>query len=684
MSKAISNVNVVFGATTQKLTAELRRANSRLTKFEKQSVKIAGAIGLAFGARAVVQGLKDGVMKIAEFQAEMSKVKAISGATNQEFEKLKDNALEMGRSTKFTAQQVASLQVEFSKLGFSSQEIVNSTEATLALATATGEDLATAATVAGSTLRAFQLDAREMGRVTDVMGSSFTSSALDLSKFAESMKYAAPVAKSAGISIEFTTAMLSALADAGISGSMAGTSLRRIMNEMAKTGKPTAEAFAEVASKGITLEGAMDEVGRTAQTALTVLGANVTKVNELAGAYENAEGAAANMAAIVEDNLLGDLTKLESAWDGQIQKGGWVADIFREIAQAGTVMLGGGDDAVTEMLKRIKGESDIANLKGIRGEFDALLAVAGRAGDLELVSRLNSSLNEIEGRLKTLKQGFTGAEMPKTEEPKWIADQLKEQTAAQLAQNEVEQKGAEERAKNYAKWKEGQDEIAERMDAIQELEELQAEGRKSAADEIIKLNEELIQSYDDLFGKMRESPISEPDFLPDDDDNTKGEEMAEMLRKQHEEEDRLNAQRVESATRAGQQIANVMTMEATERKKAIGEMLKANAAMIISDLIKSAVASFPPPFNIIAAGVAAAAGGALLNKIPALAEGGIVTGPTLAMIGEGKHPEAVVPLPNGIGGLGGGAEVNINLEGFVKGSDLHFLVNKHEGRIAGT
>lgn len=250
------------------------------------------------------------------FEQEMSKVQAVSGATGEEFQALSDNAKELGASTMFSAREVASLQTEFAKLGFSAKEITKVTGATLALAQASGTDLARAAEVAGSTLRAFGLDASETNVVTDVMAKSFSTSALDMETFAESMKYVAPVAKSAGMSIQETSAMLAVMADAGIKGSQAGTSLRRIISEIGATGKPTAEALKELAAQGIGLADAKDEVGRSAQSALLVLAGGVDRIAPLTEEYKNAGGAAQEMADIMGNTAFGASKRLESAMEG--------------------------------------------------------------------------------------------------------------------------------------------------------------------------------------------------------------------------------------------------------------------------------------------------------------------------------------------------------------------------------
>jgi len=250
------------------------------------------------------------------FEQEMSKVQAVSGATAEEFKALSDNAKELGASTMFSAREVASLQTEFAKLGFTATEITKVTESTLALAQASGSDLARAAEVAGSTLRAFGLDASETGRVTDVMAASFSSSALDMETFAESMKFVAPVAKSAGMSIEETSAMLQIMSNAGIKGSQAGTALRRIISEIGASGKPTAEALKDLAAQGLNLADAKDEVGRHAQSALLVLAEGVDKIKPLTTELEHSGGAAQQMADIMGNTAFGAGKRLESAMEG--------------------------------------------------------------------------------------------------------------------------------------------------------------------------------------------------------------------------------------------------------------------------------------------------------------------------------------------------------------------------------
>lgn len=274
---------------------------------------------VSFVSRTFRKVFRGAIDTIVDFNSAMADTKAITGATGKEFKKLSDSAKELGRSTKFTAVEVAKLQKEFSKLGFTTKEILNVSEATLDLAAATGTDLARAAEVAGITLRQFGIETKETKRVVDVMTKSFTSSALDMEKFAEAMKLAGPAARASNISLERTTAMLGLLADAGISGTMAGTALRTLMLRLGAGAGTLTEKIKKLQEKGLDLAGATEEVQRRAATALIVLANGVDTIDGFTDALENAGGTAEEMADIQLDTLRGAVTILNSAWDGLIQ-----------------------------------------------------------------------------------------------------------------------------------------------------------------------------------------------------------------------------------------------------------------------------------------------------------------------------------------------------------------------------
>lgn len=305
---------VLIDAKNDEFNKKLKQSENNFRGFTTSINKLGGTLGVALGGAAVFSGLKQAQGIASEFEATMSEVKAITGAVGNEFKQLEDDAKRLGASTKFTANEVGQLQVAYGRLGFTTKEIVAATSATLDLAAATGEDLAKSADVAGSTVRGFGLGAEETQRVVDVMAASFNKTALGLDNFTESMKYVAPIAAAAGASLEETTALLGVLADAGIRGSMAGTSLRKIFTDMSKDGRPLQERLKELADKGITLSDAFDEVGRTAQTSLLILANNTDKTNDLALAFTNVAGEAKKMALVMSDNLAGDVDKLTGAF----------------------------------------------------------------------------------------------------------------------------------------------------------------------------------------------------------------------------------------------------------------------------------------------------------------------------------------------------------------------------------
>jgi len=322
--------------------------------FSSLSKGLIGGLGVVGGVQAFSQVLREGFEVTRNFGLEISKVRAVTGATDAEFEKLKNNAIDLGSSTAFTASQVAELESAYAKLGFTTDEILSATEATLNLAIATDTDLQSAAEVAGTTLRAFGLDASDTVRVTDVMAKSFTSSALDIEKFRESIKLVAPIAKAAGVSIEVTTALLGKLADAGISGSIAGTSLRNLLGKLTD---PTSEltkelgfavdsseslvsAFKQLSKGNIDLAKATELTDERSKAAFLTFVEGIDSVEALASELENASGSASEMARIVGDNLDGDIKKLTSAFEGLLLKGGVLDLVFRGLVNSATLFLG--------------------------------------------------------------------------------------------------------------------------------------------------------------------------------------------------------------------------------------------------------------------------------------------------------------------------------------------------------
>jgi len=310
------NKNVQLQKQLKKAINPTQSSFMRLGKTILTSLGIFASAAIAF--RALTNVIKNGFKTSWDFEYAMSAVKAITRATGDEFESLRQSAISLGGSTKYTATEVARLQKEYAKLGFTTTEILKITKATLDLAAAAGTDLATAAVVGGATLRQFGLDATQMAHLTDVMAEAFGSSALDINKFQTSMQNAGPVANSFGDSVEQATGKLAALSDAGLDASISGTSLRNIYLELQKRGISWDQAMRMIQGSQNKATVSLELFGKRGAVAGLILAANNERTKELAEQFENADGAAKAMADTMEDNVRGSATILKSAWEGLI------------------------------------------------------------------------------------------------------------------------------------------------------------------------------------------------------------------------------------------------------------------------------------------------------------------------------------------------------------------------------
>lgn len=294
--------------------------------------KLQGAfasLGIAMGGAMVIRNVFDTVKKFDQATANLA---SVLGVSREQMKGLTDDAMKYGSTTRFTAEEVANLQTEFAKLGFTQDEIKNVTEATLNLASATGTDLAESATVVGATVRGFGLSTEQTARVTDVMSKSFSSSSLDMQKFSTAMGNVAPVAKNAGLNIEETTALLGTLTDNGIDASTAGTGLRNVFLELTKQGLTFEQAMNMIQNSTDKNATALELFGKRGATIGTVLADNTYNIETLTNALYDSAGATQIMADMQLDTLGGSLDLLTSAWDGYILKAneaGGVGDMMK-------------------------------------------------------------------------------------------------------------------------------------------------------------------------------------------------------------------------------------------------------------------------------------------------------------------------------------------------------------------
>ena len=760
----LSSINLRFFANIAPLVSGLNKAERAMDRTGKKMQAVGK--NLTMKVTAPIVGL--GAIAVNTFQGfelQMAKVRAVSGATGAEFEALSKNAKDLGASTIFSAQQVAELQTEFAKLGFTASEITQVTEATLALAQATDSDLARAAEVAGSTLRAFQMNASETGRVTDVMAKSFSTSALDMETFAESMKYVAPVAQSAGLSIEETTSMLAVMANAGIKGSQAGTSLRRIISELGAGSEPVTEKIKQLANAGIGLADAKDEVGRSAQSALLVLAGGVDQIDPTTASLQDAAGAAKAMAGIMDNTAFGAMKALQSAFEGlMISIGEIVATAFTPfvkgltsmvqginalpqplkvmavmvtalVAAAGPLIFIGGSlyrnfVVLAPILTKVGTAMRIIATQGLRAMISPIGAVVAGIAALSaaaiyvgynfeafkvtalnalkslanqgigILNKLISAFNEAAGFLgfesikTTALTQYTMEVVPAFKTIGQVANELKKDLGSLFGGDAAKTAGVSNGV------------IEQGAEVTEEATDTIVTGANAATDALSRMASVGSKSMDSMTIAMKSAKDSiEPLALGFDEITWEDYEDPPVFEKLPKGFAKMQI----AAMEMSDAISAAMNRMAVDTIVGMSEMIGAMAAgqATMADLGSFVMGVFAGllttlgqilieygagllalqmatislnPYVALAAGAALIAIGAGVKarlakaaeekaNIPAMAEGGIVTGPTLALIGEGRGPEAVIPLDKLNGFMNGGTQ-NINVTGRIQGSDI--------------
>lgn len=299
-------------------------------------------LGIAGATAATVAGLAAfGISAIkvgSTFSAQMSRVQAISGATTDELKKLNAQAIQLGADTSFSALQAAAGMENLASAGFDTAQIMSAMPGLLDLAAVSGGDVANAAEIAASALNAFGLEATEAGHVANVFARAAADTNAEALDMGEAMKYVAPVAKAMGLSLEETAASIGIMSDAGIKGSQAGTALRGALSRLAKPTKTMKDTMKELGLSFYDAEGNMLPMADTIamlqeKTAgltqeqknnalvtlfgqeslsgmLALIEAGPEKLEALTGSLIESDGAAADMAKTMKDNLKGSLDEL--------------------------------------------------------------------------------------------------------------------------------------------------------------------------------------------------------------------------------------------------------------------------------------------------------------------------------------------------------------------------------------
>tara|TARA_R110000803_G_scaffold115891_1_gene184513 strand:+ start:677 stop:2863 length:2187 start_codon:yes stop_codon:yes gene_type:complete len=708
--KSLARTTISIGANIAGLQRGLKTAGASIKRFGGQAKRIGTTFTAAFSAPIAAIGVS-AVRTFATFEAEMSKVKAVSGASAAEFAKLESEAKRLGSTTTFTASQVAGLQVEFAKLGFTASEITKVTESTLFLAQAAGTDLARAAEVAGATLRGFGMDVSETGHLTDVMAQSFSESALDMESFAEAMKYVAPVANAAGISLEETTGMLELLAGAGIKGSQAGTSLRRIISQLGATGGDVAGTIKKLASEGLNLADAKDEVGRSAQSALIVLSNTIDTLPALTEGLKNADGAAKGMADTMMDNAAGSFKELQSASEGaRIEIGDAIANnkIFQDVIDKLTGSLG----KITKYIRSMS-DAEVYNktiLAGLIAIVPILITAVGTLtiafGSLTAaMGPLSIALIGVSIAYNLIKKSISETdkvikEALANENTKESTKLLQEQLKVVEQQLEATKAWAKEQPKNVNYQRQLirlEDEKLKLKNTLSNLEAQDAAKRAIWQQDRLEYDKEQLENLKKINAAHSETVVTlgevskayqNVSLKSSDALHRLGEKFVEIQRKAESFHSTANegmkqaidltgGLAFEFSTNLGNAIAGAIINGDSFREsfvtslKAMAAQLVATIALvaILATLLVIATGGLSGlSFGSVLTGMKAVSKGAGI-AVPFLAEGGIVTGPTLAMIGEGSESEAVIPLSK-LDNMTGSNNGAVTVYGKISGQDI--------------
>ncbi|HAQ4669817.1 TPA: phage tail tape measure protein [Enterococcus faecium] len=367
------SVEALLKATDSGFVKTFKDAQDAVKTFEKNSNSMTTAVGKVMqGTGAAMTkyittpliGVGVAAAKVGgDFEAQMSRVKAISGATGDTFEQMKQQAIDLGAKTAFSAKESAAGMENLASAGFSAQEIMKAMPGLLDLAAVSGGDVALASENTATALRGFGLEASQAGHVADVFARAAADTNAEVGDMGEALKYVAPVANSMGISLEETAAAIGIMSDAGIKGSQAGTTLRGALSRLARPTKAMQDTMDNLgvsfydadgkmkplktqvellkkAFEGLTPEQQQNAlVTLYGQESLSGMMALIDKgpdsLGKLTKSLKDSDGAADDMARTMQDNMNSSIEQMFGAFESAaivIQK--ILAPSIRKVADA--------------------------------------------------------------------------------------------------------------------------------------------------------------------------------------------------------------------------------------------------------------------------------------------------------------------------------------------------------------
>lgn len=405
-----------FGSIAAKMTLDISNFTSQLNLAQNQAQRLAVETSKSFQIGSALTGMGK-VLSTAvtlpllgiaatsikvgnEFQAQMSRVQAIAGATGGELDQMKRQAIELGAKTAFSAKEAAQGMENLASAGFQVNEIMDAMPGVLDLAAVSGGDVAASSEAMASSLRAFGLEAGQAGHVADVFARAAADTNAETVDMAEAMKYVAPVAHSMGLSLEETAASIGIMADAGIKGSQAGTTLRGALSRIAKPTKamvksmdqlgvsfydangkmiPLREQIAQLktATAGLTQEERNRHLvtlyGQNSLSGmLALLDAGPEKLDKMTNALINSDGAAREMAETMQDNLASKIEQMGGAFES-------AAIVIQQILEPALTKVVGGITKLIEAFLNMSpvGQKMVVIFAGMVAALGPLLLIAG-------------------------------------------------------------------------------------------------------------------------------------------------------------------------------------------------------------------------------------------------------------------------------------------------------------------
>ena len=661
-----------LNAELQKGQATLQKYNGRLSgsqrlqgAFSKGILQSAKSMATAYiGITTIVRGVQDLIKVTGDFDSATAKLAATTGQTREEIEDLTEQAKFLGATTVFTASQVTDLQIELAKLGFTADDIQNSTEAVLNLAAATEADLGQAAKVAGVAVKAFGLDTLEAGNAAATLAVATTKSALAFEDYETILSTVGPVAKSYGLSLEDTIALTGRLKDAGFDASSAATATRNILLNLADANGELAQTLGgsvntldglvdglvALDDKGIGLAKTLELTDKRSVSAFNTFLKGAEDARNLRDGITDVNDELQDMVDQRLDSFAGDVKALGSAWEGfllSLKASGAIREVtqflkdailqvsnlglaFRKFHKQTEEQLGRSFDLLNSLsnkqgqeFRAVVEQLDEINFAELSLDPDDYAAAFAEIRNVNEKESAALAAEYIRRRHERNREEFAIA---RATQERIARDEVDLQKKADADKLEADKEAAEEAAK--IEKQRTKDFIAENRQRLKETEAI----RDSLDEANEESNEALVELMDDWLDQQQSQMMLELELDQQRYDaelrawKEKEQEKTDFEKEQEAQRQQIRQQAWRAYDNAWELVYtiqrnrmdaeleqagdNAKKREEIEKKYAEKQRRIALIEAIISTAlaVTNALGSGPPPLNFVLAGVTAAAG----------------------------------------------------------------------------